>query len=117
MTIAMLPVAAQFETMASRIGALRNRRPMLNAGYDVRLASGAIAAGGTLGILIPPSTLMVIYGIMTETSIAKMFAAGVLPAAGQRPLPPPRHLRPLPGSMVRRQVRGRWGRDRQLQLD
>ena len=41
-------------------------------------AAGAIAAGGTLGILIPPSTIMVIYGIMTETNIGKLFAAGVL---------------------------------------
>jgi C4-dicarboxylate transporter, DctM subunit len=47
--------------------------------YSDQLAVGAIASGGTLGILIPPSTIMVIYGIMTETSIAKLFAAGVLP--------------------------------------
>ncbi len=40
---------------------------------------GAICSGGTLGILIPPSTIMIIYGIMTETSIGKLFAAGVLP--------------------------------------
>ena len=44
-----------------------------------RLSTGSIAAGGTLGILIPPSTIMVIYGIMTETNIGKLFAAGVLP--------------------------------------
>ena len=47
--------------------------------YSDELAVGAIASGGTLGILIPPSTIMVIYGIMTETSIGKLFAAGVLP--------------------------------------
>ena len=47
--------------------------------YSDALAAGVIAAGGTLGILIPPSTIMVIYGIMTDTSIAKLFAAGVLP--------------------------------------
>ena len=47
--------------------------------YSDELAAGVIAAGGTLGILIPPSTIMVIYGIMTDTSIAKLFAAGVLP--------------------------------------
>jgi len=47
--------------------------------YSDGLAAGSIAAGGTLGILIPPSTLMVIYGIMTETSIGKLFAAGLLP--------------------------------------
>jgi TRAP-type C4-dicarboxylate transport system permease large subunit len=52
---------------------------MKKFGYSDRLATGAIAAGGTLGILIPPSTIMVIYGIMTETNIGKMFAAGILP--------------------------------------
>jgi C4-dicarboxylate transporter DctM subunit len=52
---------------------------MRDRGYSDELSAGAIAAGGTLGILIPPSTIMVIYGIMTETSIGKLFAAGVLP--------------------------------------
>src|SRR5256885_1032973 len=53
--------------------------PMKKFGYSDALATGAIASGGTLGILIPPSTIMVIYGIMTGTSIGKLFAAGVLP--------------------------------------
>jgi tripartite ATP-independent transporter DctM subunit len=52
---------------------------MRDHGYSDELSAGAIASGGTLGILIPPSTIMVIYGIMTETSIGKLFAAGVLP--------------------------------------
>ncbi len=52
---------------------------MRRYGYSDRLAAGAVASGGTLGILIPPSTVMVIYGIMTETSIGALFAAGVLP--------------------------------------
>ena len=52
---------------------------MKGLGYSDRLSTGSIAAGGTLGILIPPSTLMVIYGVMTETNIGKMFAAGLLP--------------------------------------
>ncbi len=52
---------------------------MRRFGYSDALATGAIAAGGTLGILIPPSVIMVIYGIMTETNIGKMFAAGILP--------------------------------------
>ena len=52
---------------------------MKKFGYSDALAAGSIAAGGTLGILIPPSTIMVIYGIMTETNIGKLFAAGVLP--------------------------------------
>ncbi len=47
--------------------------------YHESFAAGAIAAGGTLGILIPPSVIMVIYGIMTETSIGALFAAGILP--------------------------------------
>ena len=47
--------------------------------YKDALAAGSIAAGGTLGILIPPSVIMVIYGIMTETSIGKLFAAGIIP--------------------------------------
>jgi len=52
---------------------------MKRYGYSDALATGAIAAGGTLGILIPPSTIMVIYGIMTGTNIGKLFAAGILP--------------------------------------
>jgi TRAP-type C4-dicarboxylate transport system permease large subunit len=52
---------------------------MKKFGYSDGLATGSIAAGGTLGILIPPSTIMVIYGIMTGTSIGKLFAAGILP--------------------------------------
>ena len=47
--------------------------------YDPRLATGTIAAGGTIGILIPPSVIMVIYGILTETSIADLFIAGIIP--------------------------------------
>src|SRR5947209_361595 len=52
---------------------------MKRFGYADYLSTGSIAAGGTLGILIPPSTIMVIYGIMTETNIGKLFAAGILP--------------------------------------
>ena len=52
---------------------------MKRHGYKDTLATGAIASGGTLGILIPPSTIMVIYGIITETDIGKMFVAGILP--------------------------------------
>lgn len=47
--------------------------------YAPAFAAGSVCAGATLGILIPPSVIMVIYGIMTETSIGAMFAAGVLP--------------------------------------
>jgi len=47
--------------------------------YDPRLATGAVAAGGTLGILIPPSTAMIVYALLTEQSIGKLFLAGFLP--------------------------------------
>ncbi|HYD77582.1 TRAP transporter large permease [Ramlibacter sp.] len=52
---------------------------MRRRGYDADLATGAIAAGGTLGILIPPSITMILYGIASETSIGRLFIAGVLP--------------------------------------
>ena len=52
---------------------------MKEHGYSGQLAAGAIAAGGTLGILIPPSTILVIYGLVTETNIGKLFAAGLIP--------------------------------------
>lgn len=53
--------------------------PMRRFGYADSLATGSIAAGGTLGILIPPSVPLVIYGILTESDIGKLFVAGVVP--------------------------------------
>src|SRR3546814_14862520 len=52
---------------------------MRQRGYPDGLAAGSIAAGGTLGILIPPSVTMIVYGIATETSIGRLFIAGLLP--------------------------------------
>ena len=52
---------------------------MRKYGYADDLATGAVAAGGTLGILIPPSTVFVIYGILTQSDIGKLFAAGIVP--------------------------------------
>ena len=52
---------------------------MRRLGYSQELATGSLAAGGTLGIMIPPSTIMVIYGIITQTNIGKLFAAGIIP--------------------------------------
>ncbi len=52
---------------------------MKRFGYDQGLASGSVAAAGTLAILIPPSIPMVVYGVWTETSIAKLFIAGIIP--------------------------------------
>lgn len=52
---------------------------MRQYGYSDRLSTASIAAGGTLGILIPPSVILVIYGLLTETSIGKLFIAGIIP--------------------------------------
>ncbi|WP_299138941.1 TRAP transporter large permease [uncultured Tateyamaria sp.] len=52
---------------------------MRKRGYPEGIATGSIAAGGTLGILIPPSVTMIVYGIATETSIGRLFLAGVFP--------------------------------------
>ena len=52
---------------------------MRQRGYPASVATGSIAAGGTLGILIPPSITMIVYGIATETSIGRLFLAGLLP--------------------------------------
>ncbi|SHN16498.1 TRAP transporter large permease [Roseibium suaedae] len=65
------PTAAAMSTVAL---------PELSArGYDKRIVAGSLAAGGTLGILIPPSITMIIYATFTETSIARLFAAGLIP--------------------------------------
>src|SRR5690606_14567707 len=50
---------------------------MVNAGYRPRIATGALAAGGTIGALIPPSILMIIYGVFAETSVTRVFIAGI----------------------------------------
>lgn len=63
---------------AATIGALAVPE-MVRHGYDRRLAFGVTAAGGTLGILIPPSIAMILYGVITETSIGDLFIAGLLP--------------------------------------
>ncbi|WP_153769031.1 TRAP transporter large permease [Labrenzia sp. CE80] len=52
---------------------------MRRAGYDDRLSSASIAAGGTLGVMIPPSILLIIYGLLTEQSIGKLFSAAIIP--------------------------------------
>jgi TRAP-type mannitol/chloroaromatic compound transport system permease large subunit len=53
--------------------------PMLKAGYDVRLASGVITAGGTLGILIPPSVMIIVYAAVAGQSVVKLYAAAMFP--------------------------------------
>jgi Tripartite ATP-independent periplasmic transporter, DctM component len=56
---------------------------MQQAGYARTLAAGAVAAGGTLGILIPPSLILMIYGIIAQLSVIKLFAAALLPGLGK----------------------------------
>ena len=53
--------------------------PMLRAGYDVQLASGVITAGGTLGILIPPSVMIIVYAAVAGQSVVKLYAAAMFP--------------------------------------
>ena len=54
-------------------------RPMLKAGYDSRLAAGVITAGGTLGILIPPSVMIIVYAAVAGQSVVKLYAAAMIP--------------------------------------
>ncbi len=54
--------------------------PMLKAGYDVKLASGVITAGGTLGILIPPSVMIIVYAAVAGQSVVKLYAAAMFPS-------------------------------------
>jgi tripartite ATP-independent transporter DctM subunit len=95
---------------------------MRQLAYSDSLSTGVIASGGTLGIMIPPSTIMVIYGIITQTHIGKLFAAGVLPGLLTAALlmvtvmvmtardpehAPPGDRTPWPGRW--RALRGIWG--------
>ena len=54
-------------------------KPMLNAGYDTRLAAGVITAGGTLGILIPPSVMIIVYAAVAGQSLVKLYSAAMVP--------------------------------------
>ncbi len=94
---------------------------MRRRGYQDDLATGAIAAGGTLGILIPPSIILMIYGILTGTSIGKLFVAGIIPgliatvcymsavrvSLWYKPISAPREER-LPIKERMRKLRGVW---------
>lgn len=52
---------------------------LVRRGYDARLAVGSLAGAGSLGLLLPPSIAMIIYGVLAEVSVSRLFAAGVLP--------------------------------------
>jgi len=85
MAIAALITCALFATATGIVGAvvtlmgLLALPSMLKAGYDQKLSSGVIAAGGTLGILIPPSIMLIVYGATSAVSVVKLYAAAMIP--------------------------------------
>lgn len=85
LAVATLATCALFATATGIIGAvvalmgLLALPAMLRAGYDVRLASGVVAAGGCLGILIPPSVLLIVYGATAGVSVVQLYAGALFP--------------------------------------
>ncbi len=85
MAVAALITCALFATATGIVGAvvtlmgLLALPAMLKAGYDHKLSTGVIAAGGTLGILIPPSIMLIVYGATSAISVVKLYAAAMIP--------------------------------------
>jgi tripartite ATP-independent transporter DctM subunit len=85
MAVAALVTCALFATATGIVGAVVTLMglialpPMLKAGYDQKLAAGVITAGGTLGILIPPSILLIVYAATASVSVVKLYAAAIIP--------------------------------------
>jgi len=85
MAVAALVTCALFATATGIVGAvvtlmgLLALPAMLKAGYDEKMSAGLICAGGTLGILIPPSIMLIVYAAMSATSVVKLYAAALLP--------------------------------------
>ncbi|MCX7897256.1 MAG: TRAP transporter large permease subunit [Rhodocyclaceae bacterium] len=85
MAVAALLTCALFATATGIVGAvvtlmgLLALPAMLKAGYDQKLSTGVIAAGGTLGILIPPSIMLIVYGATSAISVVKLYAAAMIP--------------------------------------
>lgn len=83
--LAVMFVATIFAAATGIVGAsvtilgIMAGKPMIRSGYDVKLSSGLIAAGGTLGILIPPSIMLVVMGPVLEVPVTTLFAAAILP--------------------------------------
>jgi len=83
--LAVMFVATIFAAATGIVGAsvtilgIMAGKPMIRSGYDVKLSSGLIAAGGTLGILIPPSIMLVVMGPVLEVPVTSLFAAAILP--------------------------------------
>jgi len=85
LAVATLATCALFATATGIVGAVVTLMgmlafpQMLKAGYDTRLASGVVCAGGCLGILIPPSIMLIVYGAMASLSVVKLYAAAMVP--------------------------------------
>ena len=85
LAVATLATCALFATATGIVGAVVTLMgmlafpQMLKAGYDSRLASGVVCAGGCLGILIPPSIMLIVYGAMASISVVKLYAAAMVP--------------------------------------
>jgi tripartite ATP-independent transporter DctM subunit len=85
MAVAALVTCALFATATGIVGAVVTLMglialpAMLKAGYDQKLSSGVITAGGTLGILIPPSILLIVYAATASVSVVKLYAAAIIP--------------------------------------
>jgi tripartite ATP-independent transporter DctM subunit len=85
LAVATLATCALFATATGIVGAVVTLMgllafpQMMKAGYDTRLASGVICAGGCLGILIPPSIMLIVYGAMAGLSVVKLYAAAFIP--------------------------------------
>jgi tripartite ATP-independent transporter DctM subunit len=85
LAVATLITCAMFATATGIVGAVVTLMgllafpAMLKAGYDTRLSAGVICAGGTLGILIPPSIMLIVYGAAASVSVVKLYAAAMFP--------------------------------------
>ncbi|MGW8182550.1 MAG: TRAP transporter large permease, partial [Burkholderiales bacterium] len=85
MAVAALLTCAMFATATGIVGAVVTLMgllafpAMLKAGYDERLSAGVICAGGTLGILIPPSIMLIVYSAVASVSVVKLYAAAMMP--------------------------------------
>ena len=85
LAVATLATCALFATATGIVGAVVTLMgllafpAMLKAGYDVKLSAGVVAAGGCLGILIPPSIMLILYGAMASVSVVRLYAAAFLP--------------------------------------
>jgi len=93
LAVATLVTCALFATATGIVGAVVTLMgllafpAMLRAGYNTELAAGVVCAGGCLGIMIPPSVLLILYGATTATSVVQLYAAAFLPGfPSRRPL-------------------------------